>query len=144
MNWLRLTMSDLRIDPSSPSGISKGGKPIGWIHKGRYWRMRVNGKAVMCHVVIMELKTGEPIPEGLEVDHINRNGLDNSIENLRLVDRQTNVCNTGCRKDSKTGVKGVSYREGRLKPYSAHKQRNGIRKCISFETLEEAVKWLDN
>lgn len=89
-------------------------------------------------------QTGEPIPEGLEVAHINRNGLDNSIENLRLVDRQTNVCNTGCRKDSKTGVKGVSYREGRLKPYSAHKQRNGIRKCKSFETIEEAVKWLDN
>ena len=48
----------------------------------------------MVHNVIMMLHTGEPIPEGLEVDHIDRDGLNNKLENLRLVTRQENVCNT--------------------------------------------------
>lgn len=40
-----------------------------------------------------------PNPDNLpEVDHINRNRHDNSVENLRWVDRQTNVDNTDCAK----------------------------------------------
>lgn len=97
---------------------------------------------VMCHRIVYELHHGVVIPDNMEIDHIDRNGFNNHPDNLRLVTRQENVCNTGCRKDSKTGIKGVSYREGRQSPYVAHKQRNGKRLSKSFKTLEEAEKWL--
>ncbi|WKV16793.1 HNH endonuclease [Escherichia phage PH1061] len=56
----------------------------------------------MCHVIIMMLKTGGPLPDGMEVDHIDRDGHNNRIDNLRIVTRQVNVCNTSVRKDSKS------------------------------------------
>lgn len=141
MNWLHLTASQFSIDPTSPSGLSRNGKPVGW-DAGRYWRTKVKGKAIMCHVIIMMLKTGGQIPNGVEVDHIDRDGHNNRIENLRLVTRQGNVCNTSVRKDSKSGIKGVAYRDGRLKPYVAHKQRFGKRSSKSFKTSNEALEWL--
>lgn len=143
MNSLLLTTSNLQIDPLSPSGLSRNGKPAGCKHRGLYWRVKVAGKSIMVHNVIMMLHTGEPIPEGLEVDHIDRDGLNNKLENLRLVTRQENVCNTGCRKDSTTGVKGVAYRPERNKPFMAHIQRHGNRVCKSFLTLDEATDWLN-
>lgn len=141
MNLSLLTTSNFAIDPSSPSGLSRNGKPVGW-DNGRYWRTKLHGKAVLCHIIIMILHTGKPIPEGMEVDHIDRDSHNNSVSNLRLVTRQQNVCNTGCRKDSLTGVKGIGYRSGRNKPYVAHAQRNGKRASKSFKTMDEAKQWL--
>lgn len=42
-----------------------------------------------------------------EIDHINRDKLDNRIENLREADRSMNTQNVGARKDSKTGIRGL-------------------------------------
>ena len=36
------------------------------------------------------------IPEGYDVDHINNNPLDNSLENLQLLTRQENIRKRGC------------------------------------------------
>lgn len=49
--------------------------------------------------------------EGFQIDHINRNRLDNRRENLRFVTMSQNRMNAGPRKDSKTGYKGVGYIE---------------------------------
>lgn len=49
-------------------------------------------------------------PDGYDVDHINRNGLDNRKENLRIVLRRVNLQNAPAR--SASGYKGVSpYRD---------------------------------
>ena len=41
------------------------------------------------------------------VDHINRNPLDNRVNNLRIADNTLNCINTNKYKNNKTGQKGV-------------------------------------
>jgi hypothetical protein len=69
-------------------------------------------KSVFQHRVIMTRMLGNPIPEGLQVDHI-LNGRDQRInnqrENLRLATRSENQWHTGLKINSETGYKGVSY-----------------------------------
>jgi hypothetical protein len=67
-----------------------------------------------AHRLIWEMFFGE-IPDGLEIDHINRNRSDNRIENLRLVNRSENNLNTGIRVDNTSGYKGVSFDKKRSK-----------------------------
>lgn len=46
---------------------------------------------------------------GLEVDHINGNGLDNRRSNLRVATHQQNLQNQRISKTNNTGFKGVSW-----------------------------------
>lgn len=53
--------------------------------------------------------------EGLQVDHINRDKLDNRKENLRAVTDQQNKFNLGKHKNSPSKYKGVHWRESKSK-----------------------------
>lgn len=57
-------------------------------------------KGLRMHRLIMDA------PDGMDVDHINRNGLDNRRENMRLATRSQNLANCRRRK-SKRQYKGV-------------------------------------
>jgi hypothetical protein len=50
-----------------------------------------------------------------EVDHIDGNSLNNKIENLREATRSEQCCNTKLRKDSTSGIKGVTWDKARNK-----------------------------
>jgi hypothetical protein len=50
-----------------------------------------------------------------EVDHIDNNPLNNRIENLRPASRSEQCCNTRLRKDSTSGIKGVTWDKVRNK-----------------------------
>jgi hypothetical protein len=74
---------------------------------------------------------------GREVDHINRDRLDNRRSNLRAVSKSVNQHNSKLRADSSTGVKGVSV--NRQGSYVARLQVNKCRMYLGrFSTLEEA------
>ncbi|MDB2089370.1 HNH endonuclease [Clostridium paraputrificum] len=69
-----------------------------------YIATRINGKYIRLHRYIYE-----NVDDGLVVDHINRNPLDNRKSNLRCATPQENGFNKSVRKDNKTGVIGVEY-----------------------------------
>lgn len=50
-----------------------------------------------------------PIPEGMQVDHINHDRSDNHIENLRLVTNMQNAQNKKMRPDNTSGTTGVYF-----------------------------------
>jgi hypothetical protein len=77
-------------------------------------------------------------PRGVEVDHIDRETLNNRRSNLRLASHSENKWNTAARKNNTSGYKGVHY-EKRRGHYIALAYRHGKRHYFgSFATAEEA------
>lgn len=91
-------------------------------------------KRVLMHRIVTNC------PEGMVVDHINGNGLDNRKENLRVVTRSQNGKNRKSNKNNTSGYKGVTY-DRRSDSYKASIMSD--RKNVylgTFNTAEEAAK----
>lgn len=93
-----------RIDgPTGP----KPAHGVGSKNECGYYRRRFKGRKYYAHVLAWAHHYGE-WPSG-EIDHIDGNGSNNAIANLRVVDRTAQCWNRGVRADSATGVKGVCW-----------------------------------
>ena len=75
----------------------EAGSPV----NGRHLQTAINGVNFLLHRVVWKLETGEDVDE---IDHRDRNGLDNRWENLRPATRYTNMQNRG---KIRVGLKGA-------------------------------------
>jgi len=88
-------------------------------------------KRIIMHRLIMNA------PENKDVDHINRNKLDNRKENLRLCTQAENARNASIRTDNTSGYKGVAFNDNR---WQATTKINGKRVYIGrYKTAKEAA-----
>lgn len=77
-------------------------------HDGRYRSFVLFHKRHYTHRVAWEMVNG-PIGEGLCIDHIDGNGLNNALSNLRITTLSGNQRNRCVGKNSRTGVTGVFH-----------------------------------
>jgi hypothetical protein len=103
---------------------------------GKHYAARgENKKLILMHRVITNA------PSGMQVDHINGNGLDNRMENLRVCTGQENIRNQALRKDNTTGYKGVTPHK---KKYRAQIYVNGNKILIGvFSDPKDAARAYD-
>lgn len=98
-------------------------------------RVRWGKSQFLVHRIIWEMING-PIPDGMEIDHIDLDPWNNRIENLRLATHMENMANQGIR-NSKTGLKGV--RKTLSGRFQAMTGVMGKKKAIgTYDTPEEA------
>lgn len=95
-------------------GKSKKGNLAGHIrdytkNSGGYrYCVKVKYKKYFAARVIYEMKNGK-IPDGMVIDHINGDSLDNRIQNLRVVDRTINARNRKTESTNTSGITGVNF-----------------------------------
>lgn len=86
------------------------GAPAGTISKRKdtsYIAVMVHGKKLYAHRIIWHMHFGE-IPDGMCIDHIDGNGLNNLIGNLRLASLSDNQRNSRVPANSRTRIQGVN------------------------------------
>lgn len=100
---------------------------IGKELKGNPRKDRASGEVleITIHKLIL------PVKDGMQVDHINGNKLDNRKENLREVTHQQNQWNKGLYKSNTSGYIGVSWRE-RDKKWRAQIKINKENRHLGF------------
>lgn len=96
-------------------------------------------KLYRAHRIVWEMHHG-PIPEWVVIDHINGNGLDNRIENLRVVTQADNQKNKKVGKNNESGVLGVAWYKPSSK-WVARISKDGKWSHIGyFDNFEDAVR----
>ena len=110
------------------SGTKRAGEKVGCKNQ-RYLMIHICGKKIRGHQLAWLLTHGR-MPK--TIDHINGNGLDNRLCNLREVTQQQNIHNI--RKPPKhntTGLLGVSYYKAGNK-FSAQINLDGKKKHLGY------------
>lgn len=132
------------------------------IMTGRILKPRTSksGYGYNCYTVHIVEKKGEKVkskkihqlvarafienPDNLvEIDHINRDTSNNTIENLRWATRSMNSINTKVRSDNTTGFKGVYFSKEKEKWYVSLERNKEKIYGGSYKLLEEAVEARD-
>lgn len=117
------------------------GKKAGYVVKSGHIMVSINISykntvRIFSHRIVFSIHNGY-IPN--IIDHIDRNPLNNSINNLREADKTINSINRNPPKNNKTGYRGVSY-NSKLKVYYAQiKVKQKKIHLGTFKNIEDAV-----
>jgi hypothetical protein len=126
-----------KVKRNSCGGKARPGAEAGTPDCKGYWYIGVNGRTYFAHRLAWFYVYGE-WPDG-EIDHINRDGMDNRIANLRIATSSVNKYNRGISEKNTTGHKGVHLNKvhGR---YEAYIKRDGRKYSGGLHTtLEDAI-----
>jgi len=69
-------------------------------HNG-YLRIGIDDKKYLMHRIVAHVYLGLDLNSKLQVDHIDRNGTNNNVSNLRIVTHQENMLNRNITEDAK-------------------------------------------
>ena len=95
------------------------------------------GKIYLIHRLMWEAFNG-PIPEGYQIDHIDRDKQNNKLSNLRLATASENRCNQIPTRLPKSGYRGVYPNYNRFQ--AMIRDQTGKRTHLgSFKTAREAA-----
>ena len=103
-----------------------------------YLKVAINKKLYLAHRLAWIIYHGE-IPAGMEIDHIDHNGENNAIDNLRLVTSSENKQNRTMVSTNKSGKMGVyhSRKTGRwVAEIFVNNERYGLG---SFNSIDDAI-----
>lgn len=115
------------------------GKKAGTVRPDGYLDISLNMRKHLAHTLVWRWHNGD-IPDGMFIDHIDRDRLNNKIENLRLCTKSQNNQNASIRKDNTSGVKGVSFHKKTGKWQASIGIESKMKYIGLFSTIELAEK----
>lgn len=103
------------------------------------WQIQLGGVVQLAHRVIYSLITGDQIPDGVQVDHIDGDSTNNKFDNLRLVEAVGNMRNKYQYATNTTGMTGVSLTsKGYYQASAQGIDGKSMYKCFSRKKLGDA------
>jgi hypothetical protein len=121
-------------------GKARSGSVAGYVAEANttcYLKIGLLGKEYKAHRLAFFWMTGEwPTSQ---VDHINRNSLDNRWSNLRDATPNVNLCNTRLFKHNTSGYRGVSFNRACNRWQAHFKWQHKSHYLGLFATPEEAA-----
>lgn len=119
------------------------GKPAGRTASTRrgklYSQISINKKLIYSHRIAWVITYGD-IDITMQIDHIDGNGSNNRLSNLRLVDASTNNENKSIPSNNTSGCVGVSFLT-RERKWRARINKNGVEHTIGlFNDKSDAIK----
>lgn len=123
-----------------PSNNVKVGEEAGWIDNSGYRRVLWRGAKYQVHRLVWDiLHPEDPVLEHEEIDHLDRDRLNNRPGNLRKVSRMLNMCNKTLYRNNRSGVPGVCWRKD-VSKWAVRVNSGGMHMHLGlFEDLFEAV-----
>ena len=112
-----------------PGPNKRTDRPAGAVNRDGYRRIKYMYKLYAVHRLVWTYHGNDPVDF---IDHINGDVLDNRIENLRAATHSQNCMNRRLRFDSKSGVKGVTWK------------KNKWHACVTLDYKVYSAGYFDN
>lgn len=103
-----------------------------WSMNAGYAAFRDGNRCVLMHRLLLNF------PEGMEIDHINGNRLDNRRANLRICSHMENLANRGKNSNNTSGFKGVTF-DKKKKLYVAQLKRDSKNVFLGYSATPEGA-----
>jgi len=114
------------------------GMIAGTVNAHGYVYVSIESTSYAVHHVVWKIHYGD-IPDGYEIDHIDRNRQNNKIKNLRIVTSSENNHNIGLSKANASGHRGIRFESDRGKWLSRIKHNGRMLNLGRYFRLSDAI-----